>query len=187
MYSEWRICARVRRTVSGPGKHPMHKSTNTIRGERRRDRKVGVADERQTGGNRHTQLDSALGRYGNGRTECQWTETLSGILRVVGDIFPGNWGKGPRCSATGDCADDRRLGHRQISGRQIDSRPKRNRCALEFSGTQPGAMVGNSVMTQAPRTSKVAALDHGLRSSFKDWAVRRESRRAFCKRADEAA
>ena len=31
-------------------------------------------------------------------------------------------------------------------------------------------MVGNSVMTQAPRTSKVAALDHGLRSSFKDWA-----------------
>ena len=186
MYSEWRICARVRRTVSGPGKHPMHKSTNTIRGERRRDRKVGVADERQTeeidtlSSTRHWDVMEMDEPNASGRKPCP------GFFVSLA-TFSGQLGQGPRCSATGDCADDRRLGHRQISGRQIDSRPKRNRCALEFSGTQPGAMVGNSVMTQAPRTSKVAALDHGLRSSFKDWAVRRESRRAFCKRADEAA
>ena len=31
-------------------------------------------------------------------------------------------------------------------------------------------MLGNSAMTRALRTSGVAALGHGFRSSFKDWA-----------------
>ena len=42
--------------------------------------------------------------------------------------------------------------------------------ALEFSGTLPGAMVGNSVMTNALRTAGIVASGHGFRSSFKDWA-----------------
>ena len=45
-----------------------------------------------------------------------------------------------------------------------------NRGALEFWGTQPGAMLGNSAMMHALRTSEIAASGRGFRSSFKDWA-----------------
>ena len=41
---------------------------------------------------------------------------------------------------------------------------------LVFPGSRPGAMLGDKVMTQALRTSGVAASGHGFRSSFKDWA-----------------
>ena len=47
---------------------------------------------------------------------------------------------------------------------------KATRGALVFPGSRPGAMMGNSVMTQALRTSGIAASGHGFRSSFKDWA-----------------
>ena len=47
---------------------------------------------------------------------------------------------------------------------------KGNRGALVFPGTRPGAMLGNSVMTQALRTARIAASGHGFRSSFKGWA-----------------
>ena len=92
-----------------------------------------------------------------------------GFIASLG-TFSGQMGQGPRCSAAGVCAEGRRLGRRERSGRQIGPRPKRNRGALEFSGTQPGAMVVNSTMTQALRTSEIVALGHGFRSSFKDWA-----------------
>ena len=45
-----------------------------------------------------------------------------------------------------------------------------NRGALVFPGKRPGTMMGNAVMTQALRTSGIAASGHGFRSSFKDWA-----------------
>ena len=45
-----------------------------------------------------------------------------------------------------------------------------NRGALAFPGQRAGTMMGNSVMTQALRTSGIAASGHGFRSSFKDWA-----------------
>ena len=47
---------------------------------------------------------------------------------------------------------------------------KATRGALVFPGSRPGAMMGNSVMTQALRTAGIAASGHGFRSSFKDWA-----------------
>ena len=47
---------------------------------------------------------------------------------------------------------------------------KRNRDALVFPGTRPGAMMGNVVMTQALRNAGIAASGHGFRSSFKGWA-----------------
>ncbi len=47
---------------------------------------------------------------------------------------------------------------------------KATRGALVFPGSRPGAMMSNSVMTQALRTSGIAASGHGFRSSFKDWA-----------------
>ena len=46
---------------------------------------------------------------------------------------------------------------------------KATRGALVFPGSRPGAMMGNSVMTQALRTAGIAASGHGFRSSFKDW------------------
>ena len=42
---------------------------------------------------------------------------------------------------------------------------KRNRGALVFPGTRPGAMMGNVVMTQALRNAGVAGSGHGFRSS----------------------
>ena len=45
-----------------------------------------------------------------------------------------------------------------------------NRDALVFPGARPGAMLRNSVMAQALRTSGIAASGHGFRSSSKDWA-----------------
>ena len=39
-----------------------------------------------------------------------------------------------------------------------------------FPGSRPGAMMGNSVMTNVLRTAGIAASGHGFRSSFKDWA-----------------
>ena len=47
---------------------------------------------------------------------------------------------------------------------------KATRGALVFPGSRPGAMMGNSVMTQALRTAGIGASGHGFRSSFKDWA-----------------
>ena len=47
---------------------------------------------------------------------------------------------------------------------------KATRGALVFPGSRRGAMMGNSVMTQALRTAGIAASGHGFRSSFKDWA-----------------
>ena len=47
---------------------------------------------------------------------------------------------------------------------------KATRGALVFPGSRPGAMLGNSVMTQALRTAGIGASGHGFRSSFKDWA-----------------
>ena len=47
---------------------------------------------------------------------------------------------------------------------------KATRGALVFPGNRPGAMMGNSVMTNALRTAGIAASGHGFRSSFKDWA-----------------
>ena len=47
---------------------------------------------------------------------------------------------------------------------------KASRGALLFPGSRPGAMMGNSVMTQALRAAGIAASGHGFRSSFKDWA-----------------
>ena len=47
---------------------------------------------------------------------------------------------------------------------------KGSRGALVFSGTRPGAIMDNVVMTQALRNAGVAASGHGFRSSFKGWA-----------------
>ena len=47
---------------------------------------------------------------------------------------------------------------------------KATRGTLVFPGSRPGAMMGNTVMTQALRSAGIAASGHGFRSSFKDWA-----------------
>ena len=47
---------------------------------------------------------------------------------------------------------------------------RETRGALAFPGKHAGTMMGQSVMTQALRTSGIAASGHGFRSSFKDWA-----------------
>ena len=47
---------------------------------------------------------------------------------------------------------------------------KATRGVLVFPSSRPGAMMGNTVMTQALRTTGIAASGHGFRSSFKDWA-----------------
>ena len=47
---------------------------------------------------------------------------------------------------------------------------KATRGTLVFPGSRPGAMMGNSVTTNALRTAGIAASGHWFRSSFKDWA-----------------
>ena len=97
--------------------------------------------------------------YGNAvrDSSCRWG-------RFLGDR---GWVRADRLRV---CADERRPSCRRGSGRHIGSLPKPNRGALEFSGTQPRAMLGNSAMTQSLRTSGTLASGHGFRSSFKDWA-----------------
>ena len=50
------------------------------------------------------------------------------------------------------------------------ARADRHGGGLVFPGSRPGAILGDKVMTQALRTSGIAASGHGFRSSFKDWA-----------------
>ena len=51
-----------------------------------------------------------------------------------------------------------------------ESRADRPGGGLMIPGSRPGAMLGVKVMTQALRSSGIAASGHGFRSSFKDWA-----------------
>ena len=51
-----------------------------------------------------------------------------------------------------------------------EARADRRGGELVFPGSRPGAMLGDKVMTQALRSSGIAASGHGFRSSFKDWA-----------------